>query len=308
MTRTEPGWELYRSFLAIYRAHSLSGAARALGLTQPTVGRHLDALEHALGVALFTRSQSGLLPSPRAHALVPHAEAMSSAASALVRAASGAAEEERGAVRVTASEMIGVEVLPSGLAAFRAQHPQVDVELVLSNRSEDLLRREVDIAVRMVKPTQGALLARRVGVLHTGFHAHPLYLAEHGTPRTLDELRAHPLIGFDRAPSVGRLPAVGLPISRGLFSFRCDSDVGQYAALRAGFGIGVCQVALARRDGLTPVLPGLFDLQLQVWVAMHRDLRSSRRMRLMFDHLVQHLEAHIALERSAARPKLRRAR
>src|SRR3954470_22939139 len=176
MMKTEPGWELYRSFLAVIREKSLSGAARALSLTQPTLGRHIDALESAFGASLFTRSQAGLLPTARATALIPHAEAMASAASALARAASGEAEEERGAVRVTASEMIGTEVLPAVLTAFREQHPSIAVELVISNRSEDLLRRDADVAVRMVKPTQKALLARRLGTLQLGLHAHPDYV------------------------------------------------------------------------------------------------------------------------------------
>lgn len=290
----EPGWELYRSFLAVARERSLSGAARALSLTQPTIGRHIDALEDALNAPLFTRSQAGLLPTAAGAALVPYAEAMASAASALVRAASGEAEEERGAVRITASEMIGGEVLPPILAAFREQHPAVDVELVLSNRSEDLLRRDADIAVRMVKPTQSALMAKKLGILQLGLHAHPRYLQVHGSPSSLDELRQHPLIGYDSAASVRRLPALGIRVSREMFAFRCDSDLGQYAALRAGFGIGVCQVALAKRDKLMPVLPGALDFQLGVWVVMHKDLKTSRRMRLMFDHLALHLQAYIA--------------
>src|SRR3954469_16107377 len=222
MKTTEPGWELYRSFLAVVRAKSLSGAARALSLTQPTLGRHIDALEAAFGASLFTRSQAGLLPTAGAVTLIPHAEAMASAARALARAASGEADEARGAVRIAASEMIGTEVLPDVLTAFREQHPRIEVELVISNRTEDLLRRDADIAVRMVKPTQSALLARRLGTLHLGLHAHPDYLKRHGTPRSLEELQKHPLIGFDSAASLRRLPALSVPISRDLFSFRCD--------------------------------------------------------------------------------------
>ncbi|HET7543179.1 MAG TPA: LysR family transcriptional regulator [Polyangiaceae bacterium] len=296
MKHTEPGWELYRSFLAVIREGSLSGAARALGLTQPSIGRHIDALEAALGVSLFTRSQAGLIASEGARSLVPYAEAMASAADALQRAASGEAEDDRGAVRVTASEIVGGEVLPAVLSAFREAHPRVIVELVLSNRSEDLLRREADIAVRMVRPSQAALFARKVGLIHVGFHAHRRYLEAHGTPKTLAELRAHPLIGFDKQPSVQRVEGVTFPITRDLFTFRCDSDLGQYAALRAGFGIGFCHVGLGRRDKLVAILPDKFRLALETWVVMHEDLKSSRRMRLMFDHLVEHLRAYIASE------------
>jgi len=294
MKATEPGWELYRSFLAVVRERSLSGAARTLRLTQPTIGRHIDALEAALGIALFTRSQAGLAPTPGAAQLVPFAEAMAHAASALARVASGEADEARGAVRITASEMIGTEVLPGVLTAFREQHPRIDVELVVSNRSEDLLRRGVDIAVRMVKPTQSALLAKRIGALRLGLHAHPRYLQTHGSPRTVEELQQHPLIGFDSAASIQRLPALGVTVSRDSFAFRCDSDVAQYAAIRAGFGIGVCQAALGKRDGLVPLIPDFLSFELGVWVVMHKDLRGSRRMRLMFDHLAQHLGRYVA--------------
>jgi len=296
MSGSEPGWELYRSFLAVFREGTLSGAARALSLTQPTIGRHIDALEQALGVALFTRSPSGLGPTSAATALVPHAEAMSSAARALIRAASGAAEEERGAVRITASEMIGTEVLPAALTAFRSLHPRIDIEVVLSNRAEDLLRRDADLAVRMVRPTQAALLAKKAGVVKLGLHAHPSYLKLHGAPRSLDALTEHALVGFDSAASIRRLPKTPIPVTRELFAYRCDSDVGQYAAIKAGFGIGVCQNALGKRDGLVPVLPGLLEFQLETWVVMHQDLKTNRRVRLMFDHLVQQLKAYIALE------------
>jgi DNA-binding transcriptional LysR family regulator len=296
MTTRQPGWELYRSFLAVVRERSLSGAARALALTQPTIGRHIDALEEALGLKLFTRSQTGLIATTGAIALVPHAEAMASAAEALQRVASGDADEDRGTVRITASEMIGAEVLPEALAMFREAHPRITIELVLSNRSEDLLRREADIAVRMVRPTQAALVARRIGIIHIGLHAHPRYLKAHGTPRSLAELTSHPIIGFDKGPSVRRPMNLGVEVTRDLFAFRCDNDYGQYAALRAGFGVGFCQRALGKRDGLVRVLTGTLEFELGMWVVMHKDLRRTHRMRLMFDHLASFLARYVASE------------
>jgi DNA-binding transcriptional LysR family regulator len=134
--------ELYRSFLAVLTEGSLSGAARVLDIAQPTVGRHVAALERALGMPLFTRSQTGLLPLEAALSLRPYAEAMSSAAAALERAAASQGSGVRGAVRITASEVIGVEVLPLIIARLRAEHPDLQVELVLSNRMQDLLQRE----------------------------------------------------------------------------------------------------------------------------------------------------------------------
>jgi DNA-binding transcriptional LysR family regulator len=296
MTDTQPGWELYRSFLAVVRDGSLSGAARALALTQPTVGRHIGALEKALGIALFIRSQNGLLPTPGALALVPHAQAMAIAAEALVREASGAAEEPSGAVRLTASEIVGAEVLPPILAAFRAQYPQIVFELALTNATEDLLRRDADIAVRMTRPTQSALVARRIGTVPIGLYAHRRYADEHGLPSTGEELVRHATIGFDRDDSGARGLTIGdVPITREFFAFRCDSDLGQLAAVRAGLGIGACQVGIARRDpDLLAVLADQVRFDLEMWLVMHEDQRMSRRVRLLFDHLAEALDEYVS--------------
>tara|TARA_R110002110_G_scaffold79732_1_gene208026 strand:- start:7872 stop:8798 length:927 start_codon:yes stop_codon:yes gene_type:complete len=294
MISTEPGWELYRSFLAVVQEGSLSGAARRLGLTQPTIGRHIDALEEALNAGLFTRSQGGLAPTDAALALIPHAEAMASAAEALRRSATGEAEEDRGTVRITASEIIGTEVLPPILTSFREKHPRIIIELILSNRTDNLIRRDADIAVRMIRPTQTALIARKVGVVQIGLHAHYRFIETHGAPATLEELRDYPIIGFDRESSIRRLKDPDLLLTRDLFAFRCDSDIGQLAALKAGLGIGMCQYALAKRyPDLRPVMTNLVNFDLDVWIAMHEDLKTSRRMRLMFDHLAAEMELYI---------------
>ena len=188
MASREPSWELFRTFLEVVRDGSLSGAARRLGLTQPTVGRHVDALEAALSLPLFTRSPQGLIPTAAALDLVPHAESMAAASAALRRAASGEAATDRGTVRITASEIMGCEVLPPMLASFRRKHPRIELELTLNNRNEDLLRRDADIAVRMNRPTQKALVARRIGKTMIGLYAHRDYLAEFGTPKSFADL------------------------------------------------------------------------------------------------------------------------
>lgn len=296
MDKAQPLWELYRSFLAVVRDGSLTGAARSLGLTQPTIGRHVAALEQALGVALFTRSQHGLLPTSVALELVPHAEAMAAAAEALARAASGQAAGERGTVRLTASEIVGAEVLPPILTAFREQHPQIVLELALSNRTEDLLRRDADIAVRMVRPTQEALIARRIGRMPIGLYAHRRYLDRHGMPQSIDDLLRHSLIGFDRdTTSMRAVGGAANSLSREMFALRSDNDLAQLAALRAGYGIGGCQVGIAARDpNLVPVLADQLYFTLEMWLAMHEDLRSSHRVRLLFDHLAAALGEFIA--------------
>ena len=144
MAKRDPGWELYRSFLAVLREGSLSGAARNLGLTQPTVGRHIQELESLLDTTLFTRAQNGLRPTDMGHALKPHAQIMAGAAAALIRASAAKDFEAHAVVRIAASEIVGVEVLPPILTEFRARHPGVVIELSLSDRTEDLLRRDAD--------------------------------------------------------------------------------------------------------------------------------------------------------------------
>ena len=293
MSNAEPGWDLYRSFLEVLRTGSLSAASRALGLTQPTVGRHIAALEQSLkGKTLFTRSPTGLLPTETARDLRPYAESMAAAAGALMRAASGDSEEVRGTVRITASEVVGAEVLPRMLAGFRRRHPGIVVELSLSNQSADLLRRDADIAVRMVRPEQKALVARKVGKTALGLHAAPDYLEAFGTPARLADLEKHALIGFDRVSPLARPLALPIPLTRELFAFRCDNDRGVLAAIRAGFGIGVCQYGIADDPRLVAVLPDEFHMELEMWVVMHEGLRTTARMRLMFDHLVTHLTAY----------------
>ena len=295
MMQRAPSWDGLRTFVEVARDGSLSGAARRLGLTQPTVGRHIDALEAALGLSLFTRSPRGLTPTPAALALTPHVEAMASAAGALVRAASGEAAADRGVVRVTASEVMGCEVLPPILAAFHVEHPGIAVELALTNRNEDLARRDADIAVRMVRPTQSGLFARRIGASRIGLYAHRDYLARFGEPRSLADLRSHCVIGFDRDNrSFQAAGDVAKRLTREDFGFRCDSDLAQLAALRAGVGIGGCQENIARRTPeLAAILPNAIQYALEIWLVMHEDLKATRRIRLLFDRLAAGLTDYV---------------
>ncbi|MBE7184283.1 MAG: LysR family transcriptional regulator [Methylobacterium mesophilicum] len=288
---TEPSWDLYRTFAAVLREGSLSGAARSLGLTQPSVARHVDALEAAVGGELFVRSQRGLSPTDRALALRPHAEALAAASASLLRTASGEAGAVAGTVRVSASEMVGSVHLPPILAASRRANPKLAVELVLNNALDDLLLRRADIAVRMIAPTQQALIARRVGKLAIGFHAHRSYCERRGVPGSFDALRAHDLIGPDTETPAVRAFLDLLPgIGRSDFALRTDSDVAHLAMIRAGSGIGVCQIAIARHDpDLVRILPDAFEIDLPLWIVMHEDLRSDPRCRAVFDAVAEGL-------------------
>ncbi len=303
MDKSGPAWDHLRTFLAVLEHGSLSRAAAALGLTQPTAGRHVAALEANLSAPLFTRSRHGLLPTQAALELRGPAEAMRAAAAALVRTASGEAAEPRGTVRITASEVIGAEVLPPILAAFHRLHPAIAIELALTNRAEDLTRRIADIAVRMHRPTQGALVARHIGRIGIGLFAHRDYLAACGVPRRLEDLSGHSLIGFDHdETSVRSVGGAARTWRRDMFRFRSDSDLAQLAALRAGFGIGGCQIGVARRDPLlVRVLARQLEFGLETWLVMHEDLRLSRRVRLVYDHLAAGLSAYVAGAGAAGR-------
>ena len=302
---TDVGWELYRSFLGVLREGSLSGAARALGVTQPTVGRHVAALEKSLGLALFTRSPAGLIPTEAAIGLRTYAEAMASTAAALERAAASQGAGVHGVVRVTASDVIGAEVLPPIIADLRERHPDLKVEMALTNRVQDLLQREADIAVRMVRPRQELLVARRIGQIEVGLHASPQYLAGHGTPRTPADLKHHALIGFDEVTPFIRAAGKSLPgLNRDAFAIRTDSDLAQLALVRSGAGIGMCQVALAKRgNALVRVLAKQYSLHMETWITMHEDLRNSPRCRVTFDALAAGLHRYLAQEPPAQRPE-----
>jgi len=294
-------WERQRAFLAVLREGSLSAAARALSVAQPTVRRRMEELEAALGVPLFTRSSGGLQPTETALELGDHAEAMALAADAFVRTGSAGACDIAGTVRISASEVVAVEVLPPMLAALRRTHPGLVFELSPSNRNEDLLRREADIAIRMVRPTQSALVARRIGAVPLGLHARADYLAANGTPASLDELRAIGLIGVERDTPSLRDYQTRFGITRDDFVFRSDSDLAQLAAIRAGIGIGICQIPLAARDpALVRVMPEAFELDLETWVVTHEDLRGVARIRATFHHLVDGMAAYLRAQPSVA--------
>jgi len=295
MTSTEPSWDLYRSFLAVMRTGSLSAAARLLSTTQPTIGRHVELLERSLGGSLFVRSPGGLRPSLIARELMAHAEVMEASAAAFLRKALDDVDEDAGAVRIAASHVVGSELLPAMLTEFHRTHPRIVIELALSNEPDDLLRGDADLAVRMFRPTQDALIAKRIGSVEIGLYAHRRYVERHGLPDDIKAMESHTLIGYDRDPVWIRAAArMGIQFERERFDLRCDSELAQLSALRAGFGIGACQVGIARRNpDLIPVLPDQISFSLDVWLAMHRDLRSSRRVALLFEHLAQALTEYL---------------
>ena len=288
-------WDDQRIFLAVLQTGSLSAAARTLGLTQPTVRARLEALEKALGTALFTRSAKGLVPTEQARALGEPALAMARASDAFVRAAQTTPGEIAGAVRLSVSEMVGIEVLPPMLFRLRQQQPRLVVEVVLSNASADLLSQEVDIAVRMHSHHQQGLVTQKVGAIPLALFAHVDYLARRGEPKSLEDLLEHDFIGPDRNRADLELASKLLPnLERSRFVVRIDNHPAQVAAARAGLGIVATQKAIGYADPvLRPVLPDLTVSSIPTWLVTAESLIKVPRIRFVFDHLVKEFMAYV---------------
>ena len=288
-------WSLVRSFLAVLEKGSLLAASRDLQLSQPTIGRHVAELESQLGLVLFDRNGRGLLPTEAAYHLAESARIMQSGADQLARNVMGADLGASGTVRITASQPVSCYVLPPLLAHMRLSLPDVKVELVASNEVSNLLRREADIAVRMVQPQQASIIARRVGKVTLRACAHQDYLRRRGVPRQPNDLLAHDLIGGDRNDDTLKgFAAQGLVVGREQFAFRADDLIVVWQAVRAGLGVGFVSEHLIRSDpAVIPVLPKLKIQPLPVWLAVHKEIRTSKRIRAVYDFLADALPAAI---------------
>lgn len=292
----DPDWSLWRSFAAVVETGSLSAAARALGLSQPTLGRHVEALEQALGVTLFERTLNGLKATETALRLY---EPVLGAQRALAEAslmAEGAQAALKGTVRITASEVVSQFVLPQMLVPIRTEFPEIAIELVPTDSTENLLLREADIAIRMFRPTQLELVTRKLGEIAIVCCAHEDYLARRGTPQTIEALYDHDMIGLDRSDLMLRVATyLGFPLTRDDFVLRTDDQPLMWELLRAGLGIGFGQEQLvASTPGMRAILPHLRPPSLEVWLTTHRELFTSRRIRAIYDALGAALSAYVA--------------
>ena len=280
-------WSLVPSFLAALDHGSLLGAARALGASQPTLGRHIAELESQLGTVLFERTGRGLRPTEAAQRLADAARAMERGAHQLAGRVAAGQEEAGGTVRLSASQPVACFLLPPVLAQMRLALPHIQVELVASNAVSNLLRREADIALRMVQPEQSSLVARRIGRVSLGACAHRDYLRRRGVPREPADLLGHDLLGHDRSEDILRgFAAMGHRLQREHFVLRTDDLVAYWQALRAGTGIGFVADYLARTDtAVVPLLPMLKIPPLPMWLVVHREIRSNARIRAVYDFL-----------------------
>ena len=285
-------WSLIRSFLAALDQGSLLGAGRVLHTSQPTVGRHIAELESQLGVVLFERTGRGLVPTDTALRLADSARDMEAGALQLARTLSGAQTQTRGTVRITASVPVAMVLLPRVLAQMRQSLPDIQVELVSSNQVSNLLRREADIAIRMTRPDQTSLIAKKIGDVALGAYAHKSYLARRAPLRTPADLLQHELIGSDTDSAILQgFQAMGFAVTRDIFALRCDDLMVQWNAVRAGLGIGFGADYMQRSapDVVQVLAQQLKIPALPMWLAVHREIRTNPRIRAVYDFLAHAL-------------------
>jgi DNA-binding transcriptional LysR family regulator len=279
-------WNLLRSFAAVVEEGSLSKAAHRLGLTQPTLGRHIRQLESWFGEPLFDRLADGLRPTERGRELAAQAAAMASLASTVAQLRRGPGDEICGVVRISAGTFMAGEVLPPILARISAAHPRLRLEILATDEFSNLGRREADIAIRFARSVQNDLIQRHVAGQRFGFFASRTLVAGHGPGRGLDDLARYPLVGPLRDEVIVPVfAALGVPVDLGRFVLRSDSAAVRDTAIRAGHGAGLMPVAFAERDpALVRLLPD-FVWDLPVYLVAHADLRRQKRLRVAFDML-----------------------
>ena len=285
-------WNQARAFLAAAEEGSLSAAARALEQTQPTLSRQVTGLEQALGVTLFERGHRQLQLTGAGLELLEHVRTMANAANRVSLAASGQSQAIEGRVRITATEMLATYYLPPMLKKLRERAPGIVVDVVASDQVRDLMQREADIAIRHADPTQPDLIARRIGFLRGRIYAAERLLDEVGRPECFEDLADKDFIGIDDTPGlIVGVAEQGLPLRLEQFRTSAASGNCMLQLIREGLGFGFLPMDTGGLfSDLVPVLPELFDPEIPVWLLSHRELHTSRRIRVVFDLLAEELE------------------
>ena len=286
-------WNQLKAFLETAETGSLSAAARKLGLTQPTLSRQVAAIEQRMGVTLFERVGKAMALTPTGLDLLEHARAMGAAAEALGLAASGRSQAVGGVVSVSATDVVATYLLPPLVRRLHEQEPGIAIEVISDDALSDLLRREADIAIRHVKPEQPELIARLIREAEANFYASEDWVKVHGHPRHAADAAHLPFVGADRSGRyLGFLRQHGLPISEGNFSSFADHSKAHWALVRHGMGIGAMLDEIARdTPGMVRVLDEVPPVRFPIWLVTHRELRTSRRIRVVFEALAEGLAA-----------------
>lgn len=276
-------WELVRSFLQVAENGSLSAAARVLGVSQPTLTRNIQSLEDHTKLQLFQRTTRGLSLTEEGHGLVEAAAKMDAAADQFNRQVSGLSDELEGDVRISVNEVVGIYLLPPAISEFRKKHPGVQVEIEVSNETVSLNKRDADIALRMYRPVQPDLVARRLPDMELGFYATREYIKNHASPKSLNDLKQHEVIGFDKnSEFIEGAEKLGFQFSPHDFCVRTDSLMAQINLARAGAGIACTHVGLEKHwPELKRVLSEAPIPPLESWIVCHKDTQYNTRIREM---------------------------
>lgn len=284
-------WNQVRAFLATAEEGSFSGAARALKSTQPTIGRQISALEASLGITLVERNARGLSLTQAGQDLLDHVQAMGEAATLISMVADGQSQEVKGTVTITATDLMSAATLPSILAPLRETAPGITLRIVCSNDIQNLMQRDADIAIRHMRPEQPELIARRVGDFGANLFAATAYLEKAGRPRTLREIADHAFVGnADPERLMIPLQEMGIPIREDNFVMSTSNGVVAWELTKSGYGLSMQPEVLGEAEpGVEKVFADLPSPQFPVWLVTHRELQTSRRIRVVFDQLAQGL-------------------
>ena len=288
-------WNRARAFLVTAEEGSLSAAARALGMAQPTLGRQVEALQEELGVVLFERTGRGLELTPSGIDLLEHVRTMGEAAGRLSLGASGRAQALEGTIAVTASEIDAAYLLPPLIAKLRRAATGLTVDLIAKNSASDLRRREADIALRNFRPDQPELIARKMRDVTARLYASESYLEQFERPLTRKSVADADFISlWSPETYLSALTGAGLAVDRSNLTVLSDSHLVHWELLKAGAGIGMVPEFLGdNTEGICRVLEAAYTpFIFPLWLTTHRELNTSRRVRMVFDFLAEALSAH----------------
>lgn len=286
-------WNHARAFLATAEEGSFSAASRALETSQPTIGRQVAALEAVLDVVLFDRVGQGLVLTPTGMELIEHMRAMGEAALRISLIAAGQSLSLDGLVCISASQVLAVHTLPPIIAALREKHPGIEIEVIATNDTSDLSRREADIAIRGFRPNQPDLLARKVSDGKAYLYGSNDYLEQLGNPASEAELsRAH-FLAFNRSDTLrNALNSMGLALTPENFPVVTENQLLQWELVKRGVGLAMMTEEVGDAEPLVRrALPSLPAFPVPLWLTTHRELNTSRRMRVVFDLLAEALGA-----------------